>query len=96
MNLPDKFKFEVVGGKFPVYYANKLNSTVYEISWKDNDKVKSCTDTVPSMEYSIKTGNWKIIKEEENMTTKLKPFNLEKALAGEKVVTRNGKDWDNA
>jgi len=92
MDLPDKFKFEVVGGEFPVYYANKLNSTVYEISWKDNDKVKSCTYTVPSVESAIKTGGWKIIKEEENMTTKLKPFNLEKALAGEKVVTRGGQE----
>ncbi len=92
MNLPDKFKFEVVGGEFPVYYANKLNSTVYEISWKDNDKVKSCTYTVPSVKARIKTGGWKIIKEEENMTTKLKPFNLEKALAGEKVVTRDGRN----
>lgn len=26
------------------------------------------------------------------MTTKLKPFNLEKALAGEKVVTRDGQE----
>ncbi len=26
------------------------------------------------------------------MTTKLKPFNLEKALAGEKVVTRDGRN----
>ncbi len=92
MNLPDKFKFEVVGGEFPVYYANKLNSTVYEISWKDNDKVKSCTYTVPSVKSGIKTGSWKIIKEEENMTTKLKPFNLEEALAGEKVVTRDGRN----
>jgi len=92
MDLPDKFKFEVVGGEFPVYYANKLNSTVYEISWKDNDKVKSCMYTVPSVKSRIKTGGWEIIKEEENMTTKLKPFNLEKALAGEKVVTRDGRN----
>ncbi len=35
MDLTDKFKFEVVGGEFPVYYANKLNSTVYEISWEE-------------------------------------------------------------
>lgn len=92
MNLPDKFKFEVVGGEFPVYYANKLNSTVYEISWEDNDQVKSCTYTVTSVKSGIKTGIWKIIKEEENMTTKLKPFNLEKALAGEKVVTLGGQE----
>ncbi len=90
MNLPDKFKFEVVGGVFPVYFANKLNSTVYEISWEENDQVKSCTYTVPSVESEIKTGGWKIIKEGENM--KLKPFNLEKALAGEKVVTRDGRN----
>lgn len=93
MDLPDKFKFEVVGGGFPVYFANKLNSTVYEVSREEeDDKFKSCRYTVPSVEYSIKTGNWKIIKEEENMTTKLKPFNLEKALAGEKVVTRDGRN----
>ena len=90
MDLPDKFKFEVVGGEFPVYYANKLNSTVYEVSWEEDDKFKSCTYTVPSIEYSIKTGNWKIIKEGENM--KLKPFNLKKALAGDKVVTRGGQE----
>lgn len=50
------------------------------------------TNTVPSVKSGIKTGSWKIIKEEENMTTKLKPFNLEKALAGEKVVTRDGRN----
>lgn len=93
MNLPDKFKFEVIGGGFPEYFANKLNSTVYEVSWgEEGDKFKSCTYTVPSVEYSIKTGNWKIIKEKETMTTKLKPFNLEKALAGDKVVTRGGQE----
>jgi hypothetical protein len=92
MNLPDKFKFEVVGGEYPVYFAEKINDTSYKISWSTKVGKGSVIYQASEVKYHLSDNKWKIIKEEETVTTKLKPFNLEKALAGEKVVTLGGQE----
>ena len=62
MTLPDTFKFVADDGIY-VYEANLLANFTYEVTWKEDNRVKAVPYTCLEASTYIRTGDWKIVPE---------------------------------